>query len=270
MKSVQGFLCVQTTYINSLNTYAEVNAASQNIVEHLILTKVGMKVRVRIWGESSVEVILRKMKQFQDREVVRPLHPSEITDDIRERALGYLIFLNKKKKGAIKDRGCADRRPQRLYKAKEETCSPTVSTEVIFITSLIDTQECRDVAHADIPCAFLQTKASDDTSIKLEGAIMGVMLKLNPSWSQYVTYEGLKKIPTIYKNAIKALYGTVDAAKLFYDNLSVVLIDELGLERNPYDAYVVDKNINTKQCPIIWHVDDLKITRRSKDGDIHH
>ena len=98
MKSVQGFLCVQTTYINSLNTYAEVNAASQNIVEHLILTKVGMKVRVRIWGESSVEVILRKMKQFQDREVVRPLHPSEITDDIRERALGYLIFLNKKKK----------------------------------------------------------------------------------------------------------------------------------------------------------------------------
>ena len=113
-----------------------------------------------------------------------------------------------------------------LYKLiKFETCSPTVSTEEIFITSLIDSRECGDVAHAGIPGAFMQTKASYDTSIKLEGAIVGVMLKINPSWLQYVTHEGPKKIPTIYSKTIKDLYGTVDAAKLFYDNLSAVLID---------------------------------------------
>ena len=97
MRSVQGFLCAQTTYINSLNTCAEVNAAAQNAVEHLILTQVGMKKGVKMWGESSVEAILREMKQFHDRKVVRPLKPSEIIDNIRERALRYLMSLKKKR-----------------------------------------------------------------------------------------------------------------------------------------------------------------------------
>ena len=93
----------------------------------------------------------------------------------------------------------------------------------MFITALLDAQKKRDVAHVDIPGTFLQTDTSDDTSIKLEGAIVNIMLKINPAWKKYVVYEGTKKAPTIYSKAIKALYGTVDAAKLFYDNLSYVL-----------------------------------------------
>ena len=71
----------------------------------------------------------------------------------------------------------------------------------------------------DIPGAFLQTMASDNTIIKLQGAIVGIMLKINPSWKAFVVMEDRKKVLTIYSEAIKALYGTVDAAKLFYDNL---------------------------------------------------
>ena len=36
--TVHGFLCAQTSYINSLQTFAEVNAATQHTVDHLILT----------------------------------------------------------------------------------------------------------------------------------------------------------------------------------------------------------------------------------------
>ena len=219
-----------------------------------------MKKGVKIWGENGVMSIYKEMEQFHDRNVMNPLLPSEITDTIRERALGYLLFLKKKRNNDIKARGCADGRPQRVYKSKEETCSPTAATESVFITALLDAQEGRDVAHVDIPGAFLQTEASDDTSIKLEGAIVGIMLKINPEWKKYVVYEGEKRIPTIYSKAIKALYGTVDAAKLFYENLTHTLTKELGFKQNEYDLCVVNKMIEGKQCTIVFHVDDLKIS----------
>ena len=33
---------------------------------------------------------------------------------------------------------------------------------------------------------------------------------------------------------------------------------------NPYDKCVTNKKINSKQCTIIWHVDDLKISHVKK------
>ena len=170
------------------------------------------------------------------------------------------MFLKKKRNGDIKGRGCAGGRPQRLYKTKEETSSPTAATESIFITLLLDAQEGRDVTVVDIPGAFLQTMASGNTIIKLQGAMVKMMLKVNLSWNEYVVLEGRKQVPTIYSEAIKALYGTVDAAKIFYDNLCNVLVKELGFVLNAYDACVSNKQVNGKQCTIIWHVDDLKIS----------
>jgi hypothetical protein len=57
----------------------------------------------------------------------------------------------------------------------------------------------------------------------------------------------------------KALYGTLRAALLFGRRLSAQLT-EWGFEANPYDSCVANKIINEKQCTILWHVDDLKIS----------
>ena len=186
--------------------------------------------------------------------------PNEITHQIKSRSLGYLMFLKQKRTGEIKGRGCADGRPQRLYKTKLETSSPTVCTESVFIGAAMDAKEGRDIGHVDIPGAFLQTDASDDTIIKLQGVLVITLLKINPEWKKFVTYEGRKRTPTIYSRAIKALYGTVDAAKLFFENLSSFLMEELGFKRNPYDMCVLNKEINNSQCTIMFHVDDLKIS----------
>ena len=112
-------------------------------------------------------------------------------------------------------------------------------------------KEKRDVATADIPGAFLQTKASKGTIIKLQGAIVTSLLKINPKWKQYVVYEGHKRVPTVYSEALKALHGTVDASKLFSNDLSGFLLDNLGFKRNPYDWCIVNKTINGKQCTIV-------------------
>ena len=60
----------------------------------------------------------------------------------------------------------------------------------------------------------------------------------------------------------KALYGTLQAAMLFWRTLTAKLVD-MGFEINPYDRYVANKLIEGKQCTILWHVDDLKVSHCS-------
>jgi hypothetical protein len=76
-------------------------------------------------------------------------------------------------------------------------------------------------------------------------------------YEPHVTFEGKEKV--LYVELLKALYGTLKAARLFWEKLSRKL-QEWGFVPNPYDSCVVNKEINGKQCTIVWHVDDLKIS----------
>ena len=64
-----------------------------------------------------------------------------------------------------------------------------------FITSVMDTNERRDVATVDIPWSFLQTKVSDETLIKLQGAIVASLLKINPSGNKMRYMKDTSKSP---------------------------------------------------------------------------
>ena len=64
----------------------------------------------------------------------------------------------------------------------------------------------------------------------------------------------------MYMEPLKALYGTLRAARLFWRKLSKQLIDEWGFTPNMYDDCVVNKMINGQQMAEVWHVDDLKVS----------
>jgi hypothetical protein len=70
--------------------------------------------------------------------------------------------------------------------------------------------------------------------------------------------------PVLYVRLLKALYGTLQAALLFWKDLTGNFA-EWGFELNPYDWCVANKMINGKQCTILWHVDDLKDPEVVKD-----
>ena len=53
------------------------------------------------------------------------------------------MFLTEKRGGTIKERKCADGWKQHEYMFKEESTSPTVTTETIFMTNIIDAKENR-------------------------------------------------------------------------------------------------------------------------------
>ena len=97
------------------------------------------------------------------------------------------------------------------------------------------------MAVVDIPGTFLRTKASGGTIIKLQGAMVEALLVINSTWKKFIVYECKKRTPTIYIEAINVMYGTVDSSKPFFEDLTSLLINDLGFIVNPYDVCVVNK-----------------------------
>ena len=56
-----------------------------------------------------------------------------------------------------------------------------------------------------------------------------------------------------------ALYGCIESAKLWYDNLCATF-RSMGFVPNPYDPCVFNRSYNDQQCTACVHVDDIKIT----------
>ncbi|KAG7353002.1 reverse transcriptase RNA-dependent DNA polymerase [Nitzschia inconspicua] len=213
---------------------------------------------VKLFGAAGEQAIEKELRQLLTRDVMHGVDSKTLTREQRRAALRYLMFLKEKRCGTIKGRGCADGRKQRLYKTKEETSSPALSIEALFLSCVIDAYERRYVLTCDIPGAFMQAEMDELLHLKLDGTILEILLRMEPSYCQYVAYENGKKV--LYAQLDKALYGAVQSALLFWKKLTAFVVDVLGFEINPYDECVANKIINGKQCTIAWYVDDLKLS----------
>jgi hypothetical protein len=227
-------------------------------LEHTAMTQYSVKKGLQMFGEAGVEAVMQELKQLHDRSVIKPVNPQTLSHETKYNALPYLMFLKQKRTGKIKGRGCADGRKQRETMSKEEVSSPTVAIESVMISCTIDAHEERDVATVDIPGAFMQADMEGTVHLRIDGAMAELLIRLDPAlYSQYTEDRNGKKV--LYLLLQKALYGTLQAALLFYNKL-VTVLKGWGFEINPYDPCVANKMINGKQCTILWHVDDLKIS----------
>jgi len=215
------------------------------------------------FGDRGATAIEKELQQLLTRKVMHGVHAHTLTRHQRGAALRYLMFLKEKRSGEVKGRGCADGRKQRLYKTKEETSSPTVSTEALFLTCAVDAVEKRAVLICDIPGAFMQADIDETVHLRLEGPILSALLRIDSTYAKFVVLERGK--PVLYTELDKALYGTLQAALLFWERLSRFLTDRLGFEINPYDECVANKIIAGSQCTIAWYVDDLKISHQKQE-----
>jgi Reverse transcriptase (RNA-dependent DNA polymerase) len=217
---------------------------------------------VKRFGKAGKHAIAKELEQLLTRRVLHGVPSTQLNPAQRKAALRYLMFLKEKRCGTIKGRGCADGRKQRLYKTKDETSSPTVKNEALFLTCLIDAIEDRHVLVCDIPGAFMQADIDEVVHVKMDGAILDVLIRIDPSYNRFVTSEHGK--PVLYTQLDKALYGTLQAALLFWKKLSTFLVNKMGFVLNPYDSCVANKDIDGSQCTIAWYVDDLKISHKKE------
>ena len=109
----------------------------------------------------------------------------------------------------------------------------------------------------------MQVNVDKQLFLKFDGDLVELLIHVDPTYQPYVTYEG--KQPVLYTELNKALYGTLQAALLFWQKLSAFLIDKRGFEQNEYDWCVINKMIEGKQCTIAWYVNDIKMSHAKQE-----
>jgi hypothetical protein len=109
----------------------------------------------------------------------------------KKKALFSLMFLKENRDSSIKARMCADGHKQKDGTwANQDTTSPTVATESVFITAVIDTHKGRDVACFNIPGAFLHTDIDKDITMVLKGRLAELMVQVAPNlYRKYITVD---------------------------------------------------------------------------------
>jgi hypothetical protein len=134
-----------------------------------------------------------------------------------------------------------------------------VATESVFITTVIDAHEGRNVACFDIPGEFLHADVDEDITMVLKGRLAELMVQVAPNlYRKYITVDS-KAMTILYVKMQKALYGHLRSALLFYNKL-VADLEGDGFVLNPYDLCVANKAVNGKQMMVCWHIDDLKVS----------
>jgi hypothetical protein len=143
---------------------------------------------------------------------MKPVHSRELTPEEWRKALAYLMFLKQKRCGKVKGHGCADGRKQRRYTDQADVASPTVATEAVFLTAVIDALENHDVAVIDTPGAFMQVDLDDEMiHVHLTGKMVELLLEIDHElYESYLVREQGEMV--MYVKLLKALYGTMHAA----------------------------------------------------------
>ena len=163
----------------------------------------------------------------------------------------------------IKGWGCADGWKQQAHITKEQSTSPTISTKAVFLTADVDAWENRKVAVLDVPGAFMQVDMDKLVHVCFHGEMVNKLLEIDHElYSSYVTEEQGEKV--MYVELLKALYGTLRAAWLFWENLQAKLVKDWGFVPNRYDSCVVNKMVNGKQLTMAWHVDNRKVSHEEE------
>jgi hypothetical protein len=133
---------------------------------------------------------------------------------------------------------------------------------------VIEAKEERDVMTCDIPNAFIQAylpkkePGEDRVVMKITGVLAIMLIDINPElYRPAVVLENRKKV--IYVEVLKAIYSMLEAALLWYKTFRKDLEDN-GFIFNPYNPCVAKKKVQGSQQMIVFHVDDLKSSHKSK------
>ena len=235
-----------------------------------VMTQLSLKVGLRTWGDKALSAVKSEMKQLHFRDTFKPMHWKQLSYTQRQMVLESHMFLKEKRDGKIKGRTVAGGNKQRDYIPKEDASSPTVATESVLLSCIIDAEERRDVAIIDIPNAFIQTRVNDEKDmafIKIRGVLVDILVEIAPKiYKAYVTLDkkGTKQLLVQCQNA---LYGTMVASLLYYRKF-VKSLTKIGFTLNPYDPCVANKIIGGHQMTICFHVDDCKISHvQSEEND---
>ena len=222
--------------------------------------QLSLKTGLKRFGDDGEAAVRKEIKSFMDFDVLIPIMASELSRQQRADSLPLIMTVKERRSGEVKARGVAGGHKDRGKIPAEDATSPTASTEALYISCAIDAFERRFVGLLDIPSAYFHASANGRISsvVVLEGVLVDLYLQVDPSAAPKVhnTKNGKKRL---YARINKALYGHIMVSRLFWEHLSDTL-DAMGFTPNPDDLCVLNKEIDGRQCTVVLHVDDIKLS----------
>jgi hypothetical protein len=135
------------------------------------------------------------------------------------------IFGEEKRDGKLKARKVIGGNEQGNYIIKEDTSSPTVSTEAVVPICAIDALEERDIAVVDITNAFVQMLVEDEKNhviVHIRGHLVDILGNIAPDvHGQYVSFN---------MSGQKVLYFKMLECSVWNDCNSIAVLQEVSQE----------------------------------------
>ena len=133
-----------------------------------------------------------------------------------------------------------------------ETSSPTVSISSAYMLMAIAAHEGRKVMTMDVGGAYLNADMKREVLMRVDSKTASVFVELDPAYADYLDKDG-----SLIVKLDKALYGCIESSKLWFDNISTLLLG-LGFKANEKDACVFNKMTDRGvQLTVALYVDDL-------------
>ena len=200
--------------------WAEVNSGRNNKFYSLKMT---IKQGITQFGYEAVLSIVKEIKQICDGKVWKGVNPAEMSPGDWSSVISSSLFLKEKYSSLghfikIKARLVAGGHQMDREIYKNNNSAPTVATQTVFMVAAIAAAEHRAVAAVDVPGAFLKADMPTDgppVLMRLDKFLTSVLVELDPSYQQFVRKDG-----TCIVQLTKALYGTIQAAKAWYNKIS--------------------------------------------------
>jgi hypothetical protein len=207
---------------------------------------------------------MKELQNIHDTGTIEGVDFSKLSQAQKGRTIRSFLFYKEKyfpdgKFDKLKARLVAsgDAQDRSLY-TESQTSSPTVSTETLFMVAAIAGREKRKVVTVDIGSAFLRGKFQEDSEpiiMRLDKEMADALCKIDPkAYKAFKRHDG-----SMYVQLKKPLYGLIEAAKLWFDEISRTL-KSLGFKQNAYDECCWNRDFKGKQQTIVIHVDDILAT----------
>jgi hypothetical protein len=212
---------------------------------------------LNLLGNKALDSINKEMLAMLTKKVFEPVDWGRLTMTQKKSAIRSSLFLKQKTvpEPKLKSRFVAGGHMQdkSLY-ATEEMSSPTVCNAAVTIVAAIAAREKRKVRSMDVGTAYLNADMKREVIMIIQPNLARIICNLKPEWTKFLRKDGCLVV-----RLLKALYGCVESAKLWYEDISGALAS-LGFTRNTRDECVFNVERSGHQVTVCLFVDDLLVT----------
>ena len=238
-----------------------VNKEDEIVAEGMMFAlQYSLKKGVKLYGQECTEATKDELIGIIKRSVFAGKLWEELSSEARRKMLRAKVMVTEKFVNGIFERLKArlvvlgNLQDKGEY-MQSELSSPTPSAAVILLQAAIAAAKNRYVRTFDVGQAFLNSELQKEIHVILDKEVVDIMVTIDKVYEQFRRKDG-----SMIVQLMKALYGIVEAPKLWYDTLSAYLISQ-GFKRSELDNCYFVKDLQFgKKMDVTVHVDDGKAT----------